>query len=503
VSDVDVVVVGAGVGGLVAALAVAARGKRVRLYESAPDVGGKIGTVVVDGVEVDTGPSVLTLPDVLDAVFRRAGTTLADELTLVRPTPSFRYHFPANIPGIDASTLDVFVDVDDTLDSVRTTLGPKAADELRSFLAYARRIWEESKDNFVFAPAPTLATMARLALSSPRRLLAVDPLRTMAAAAFAQVTSPALRLLLLRYATYNGSDPYRAPATLHCIAHVELALGGFGVKGGMAELARALGRVASRVGVDVVCGRGVDRVAVDGGRVVGVDVDGARVGAHRVVVNADVGWLAHTNPGLLARPVLSRIGPGLVPSLSGATAIVKAKRRTGRVAHEVFFSSDYADENRALFGARRPPPEPTVYLCAQEKAQARAGWSEHEPLFVMVNVPPTSARDAAADVDVDAADRAALDAGVARAVAAGLVDVDDATVWFRSAADLARRFAGSDGSLYGAASNQKSAAFLRPSNRVSSVPGLYLASGSAHPGGGVPLCAQAGLLAADAVLADG
>lgn len=486
----DAIVVGGGVGGLAAAIALGAAGKRVRLIEAAQHIGGKIGTVVVDGVEVDTGPSVLTLPDVVAGVFARAGLRLEDRLTLVSPRPAFRYHYAG------AGTLDVFVDLDETLASVRATLGTEAADELARYLDGARAIWEASKDDFVFAVAPTLPRLVRLAMTKPRKLFAVDALRSMARAIFSQVRSPELRLLLLRYATYNGSNPWQAPATLGCIAHVELELGGFGVKGGMAALARALEEAARGVGVDIVTGTRVDRVVVKDGVVVGVDVAGAFVAANNVVVNADVGWLRQTSPALLSQSRSS-------PSMSGATAILKARRRRAeadavpRVAHEVLFSSDYERETQTIFAGNAPPTEPTIYLCAQEAAHGRRGWAEHEPVFAMVNVPPLGTSGGVKNDGV--ADDDCLAAGLARARARGLLDVDDDVLWRRGAAALAHEFPGSDGSLYGASSNDRQAAFRRPGN-ASGVPGLFLASGSAHPGGGVPLCLQSGLLAADALL---
>ena len=478
----DVIVVGGGMGGLAAAIALGAAGKRVLLLERADHLGGKVGDVVVDGVAFDTGPSVLTLPDVVDRVLRLAGMSVAAHLPLVRPSPSFRYRYPSG------TQLDIFVDVDDTIASVRRTLGDVAATELASFLRYARDIWETSKDDFVFGPAPSVSTLVRLALSRPFDMLKVDPLHSMRQAINNRISSPELRALLLRYATYNGSDPTTAPATLNCIAHVELSLGGFGVAGGMSALRDALQQACAAVGVVVRTGVAVDDLVRFDGRVVGVRVGEDVVEAGSVVVNADVAWL-RALPGLAkAAPKPSSL------SMSGATMVIKARRRATRVAHEVVFpDGDYLDEFADIFRRRRGPRTPTIYVCAQEQAHARRGWAEHEPLFVMVNAPAVEA-----GIDDDSA--ALLDHALHRLRALRLIDDDDAVIWRRSASDLAAAFPGSAGSLYGAASNDRLSAFRRANNAVGSVAGLYLASGSAHPGGGVPLCLQSGLLAADAVV---
>lgn len=485
----DVVVIGAGVGGLAAATRLAARGLSVDVLEAGPRVGGKLNVRVVDGVEVDTGPSVLTLPGALDAVFRVAGTSLRNEISLREPDPAFRYLYP------DGVALDVLVRPEETIESVRCTLGAQAADDFAGFLRYAARIWEAAAPHFVYGPAPTPATLARGGLASLALLPRIDPLRRMWGAIRARVRSPHLRWLLARYATYNGSDPRRAPATLNCIAHVELAMGGYGVQGGMYEVARALARAAERAGARIHTGARVERIRTSAGRVQAVETaDGRHWPAGAAVGNADA---AHVLEDLLPRGTVRRAPAE--PSMSGWVGIVRARRGTeARVAHTVLFPGTYMDEFADIFDRGIPPAEPTVYLCAQEACHGRAGWDADEPLFVMANAP---AEPAGGPRDIESWTRL-RDTVMRRIRAAGLIAEEDALAWERTPSDLASEFPGSRGSIYGAASNSPLAAFRRPPNRVAGVRGLYLASGSAHPGGGVPLCVLSGDAAARALLAD-
>jgi phytoene desaturase len=484
------IVVGAGFGGLSAAIGLAAHGWRVTVCERGAGAGGKAGVAVVDGVEVDTGPSVLTLPDAFDAVFQRAGTRLAEHVTLRAPDPAFRYVYP------DGAVVDVRPRADDTVAGVARSLGADAARELSAFLLYARRVWDAAAPHFVLGPSPGFGAL--LAPGALAALLHIDPLRTMKGAIDAQVRSTHLRHLLYRYATYNGSDVRSAPATLNCIAHVELALGGFGVEGGIHALVRALLGVAERLGVELRYDAHVARIVTEDGRARGVELaDGTRLEADAVVANADA---AHVVADLLPRGTRHGLPSPLAPSTSGWTGILRARRvasipgaRPPRVAHTVIFPVDYAAEFADLFDRARPPEDPTVYLCAQEACHGRTGWPDAEPVFVMANAP--------AGHDGDCAE---LKERVrARLVATGLATDGDAFVWERTPAGLAEAFPGSRGSLYGAASNSAFAAFKRPPNRVPGVRGLYLASGSAHPGGGMPLCARSGLAAADAAFGDG
>ncbi|MGB6106871.1 MAG: FAD-dependent oxidoreductase, partial [Mycobacterium sp.] len=260
----EVLVVGAGIGGLAAALALSARGLPVRVLEAGPRPGGKAGIIEVDGVVVGTGPSLLTLPEVFAGLFARAGLRLSDVVGLRRLDPGFRYRYA------DGCVLDVAHDPAQTLANVRSTLGAAAEAQLASFLAYGQRIWAAAAPNFVLGPAPTWAAMVALAARHPRALAAVDPLRSMTAGIDRHVRDPHLRMLLRRYATYNGSDPRRAPATLNCISHIELSLGGYGVQGGIHALVLALVAAIHAAGGVVECETPVTEILVDGGVAIGV-----------------------------------------------------------------------------------------------------------------------------------------------------------------------------------------------------------------------------------------
>jgi phytoene dehydrogenase-like protein len=299
-------------------------------------------------------------------------------------------------------------------------------------------------------------------------------------------------MLLERYATYNGSDARTCPATLNCIAWVELGLGVYGIEGGLYSLIRALERVAMRLGVEVRTDTPVRRIDAPD-RVRGVVLDDAMIHADAVVCNADIAHLADTllpGPRSPKRPKTA--------SMSGWTAVFRARSAPDRLAHEVLFPSDYEAEFADIFDHDRPPREPTVYVCAQSRAHGRLAWPDAEPLFVMANAPPeplSGTRDPSVWTDL----RQVVHERLLRS---GLVHADDPVIWERSPRGLADTYPGTRGSLYGAASNTRLDAFGRPPNRWTRVPGLYLASGSAHPGGGVPLCAQSGRLAAHAALVD-
>lgn len=474
------VIVGAGMGGLAAAMDLLAQGMSVDVFEAGNRVGGKANIAVSDGVAFDTGPSILTMPDVFDALFDRCGVSFRDRVSLVTPTPVFRYVYP------DGVEIDVHHAPDDTLASVEASLGTAARDQLATFLAQSKRIWDVAGPQFVYGPAPTVANVLALGPAAWLSMTKVDALRTMLGAIRKTVTDQHLEWLLSRYATYNGSDPRTAPATLNCIAWVELGLGGFGVSGGMHALALAMADVIRELGGRIHLNAPVTSIQTDTRRCVGVRVHDDDHHADAVVINADVAHLIHDLlPARLPTPKTER-------STSGFTAVVRSALRPERAAHTVVFPEDYQAEFADMFDARRPPQAPTVYACAQSTAHERTGWDGAEPVFLMANAPASD----------DIVDYAPLREQVlSRAIAAGLVSEDEPVVWERTPTDLAQQYPRTGGAIYGAASTDRFAAFRRPNNRTV-IPGLFLASGSAHPGGGVPLCALSGVQAAKQVLRD-
>jgi phytoene dehydrogenase-like protein len=464
----DAVIIGAGMGGLSAAITLASQGRKVCVLEARRQPGGKAGSLMLEGVRVDTGPSVLTLIDVFDTLFRTAGATIGDMVSLIRPSPAFRYVYA------DGVELDVHFELADTLESIANTLGSQAKLEFEAFMKYAARIWESASQAFVYGPAPSFALVLLQSFRALGLLSAIDPLHTMKQAIESRVQSPHLRMLLSRYATYNGSDVRRAPGTLNCIAHVELALGGYGVEGGIYRLVEALVETAEKLGVVIQTQARVEEILLEKRRVKGVALENReRIEASCAIANADA---------------------------AGYNALIRARRRIDRprgVAHCVLFPEDYEREFSDIFDRKSVPDDPTVYFCAQEVCHRVAGWSEHEPLFIMSNAPAWDEANKA-----DRAGDSVAQRMLARLRDARMIEPQDRILWERAPKDLADAFPHSRGSIYGAASNSRTAAFKRPPNKIKRIPGLYLASGSSHPGGGLPLAALSGIIAARAALAD-
>jgi phytoene desaturase len=482
-----VAVVGAGLGGLAAAARLSALGHAVTVYEQAPAVGGKLGWFARDGHAFDTGPSLVTLPYLLEDLFAATGASLATALDLLRVDPAVAYRFA------DGTRLSMPGSAEDVPAALDDALGAGSGAQWAALLRRAEAMWAVTEGPFLRAPLRGPVTMARLARSAAD-VATVAPWQSLRGLGTHHLRDPRLRTLLDRYATYSGSDPRRAPAVLATAAHVEQRYGSWYVRGGLRRLAEAVAERAVERGAVVRTGTAVQKVLTEGGRVAGVRLSDGRVATADVVVSgADAGALYREllplDRGTAGvRRNLARV----MPSLSGVVLLLALRGRTpGLAHHSVLFPDDYDAEFDAVFGvgAHRgrpvPVPDPTVYVSAPDDPALRPD-EDSESWFVLVNAPR---HDPMGGVDWDAPGLAGRYAEqVLDVMARRGLDVRDRLRWceVRTPADLARDTGSPGGSIYGTSSNGPRAAFLRPAN-ASPVRGLFLVGGSAHPGGGIPL----------------
>ena len=485
-----VLVIGAGVGGLVSALELAAHGLDVTVLDRAAGPGGKLREVDIGGAAIDAGPTVFTMRWVFDEIFQAAGETLDSHISLKPADILARHHWNAG------ETLDLFADIDHSADAIGAFAGAKEAQGYRRFCARGRQVYQALDAAFLRSQRPTPLSLTRAA--DPVGLWRGAPFSTLWQQLGRHFRDPRLRQLFGRYATYCGSSPFAAPAILMLIAHVEQR-GVWLVEGGMHRLAQALAGLAERRGVALRYCAEIADIAVKDGRVEGATLaSGETLCADIVVVNADAAALAR---GFLG-PAVRGAGPGIQPrerSLSAVTwAMVAPTGDFPLVRHNVFFSDDYRREFDEIFRQGRLPSGPTAYVCAQDRGAVDGRMTGSERLFCLVNAPATG--------DSKCFDRSEIEECETRTFAllsrCGLrIDRTAAAATMTTPADFDRLYPGTGGALYGRASHGWRASFRRPGSRTR-IAGLYLAGGSTHPGAGVPMAALSGRLAAASILAD-
>lgn len=485
--------IGAGIGGLVASLLLAASGRDVLVLERAAAPGGKMREVAVDGARIDSGPTVLTLRGVFDAIFAAAGARLDDHVRLTQAEILARHAWEGG------ARLDLFAEPQRSEAAIGEAFGAAEARGYRAFEAAAAEVWGLLEESFVRAPEPSLSrVMASQGMFGAHRLMAIRPFTGLMGALGSFFRDPRLAQLFGRYATYTGSSPYDAPATLMLIAHVE-ARGVFLVEGGMQRLAEALAALAVARGAEIRMGTAVREIRVAGGRVAGiVTEDGEAIEAATVVANADAGAIA---AGILG-PDAARAVPGMRPAERSLSAVTMSMRvRAGGFPlsrHNVFFSPDYPAEFSAIFGRGQLPADPTVYVCAQDRDDAGNAPDGPERLFSIVNAPARGDTRPLTNEEISACETATF----RRLERLGLIlERQPERIRTTTPNEFERMFPGTGGALYGRASHGWNASFERPTARTR-LPGLYLAGGSAHPGAGVPMAALSGWTAAHLISHD-
>ena len=466
------VIIGAGVGGLSAAIALSARGEKVTVLESQAGAGGKMLPVQLGDQDFDSGPTVLTMRWVFDELFALSGAQL-DAHVKLQPLRTLARHY-----WTGGAALDLFADPQQTADAIGRFAGKTEADGYKTFSAAARRTHQSLLQPFLKSQRPTPWGLS--AAMPMADLLSINPFESLWHALGRHFKDKRLQQLFGRYATYCGSSPFTAPATLMLVADVEAA-GVWRVEGGMSALAKALYDQAKTLGVNFHFNCKAERIELENSRLSSViDAHGLRHPCKAIVVNADSEAVA---TGLFGGQV-GRARASLSAkqrSLSAVTWCALTKENGLPLSHHtVFFSDDYAAEFADLKSG--PAKNPTVYMCDQDQGRK----------LILVNA-PADAQGAPDDIEMRMLNRLQR---------CGLtLTMQAAPMLRRTPKDFAELYPATAGALYGRASQGWLSTFLRPKARTK-IPGLYLAGGSTHPGPGVPMAALAGMRAAEALMQD-
>lgn len=483
----DIIVVGAGIAGIASAVRLSARGFKVHVFEQNPYPGGKLAEIRKEGYRWDAGPSLFTLPEQVDELFQLSGEQPGNYFNYRRLKTVCHYFWD------DGTFLPAPADEKEFASRAAQLFNIKE-DTIHKYLNKSKFIYETTAPVFLdqslhkphnYLNLKTLKGIIRMPRLGIFSILNDDNER--------QLRHPKLVQLFNRYATYNGSDPFRAPGVLQSIPHLEFGRGAFFPEGGMISIAHSLYELAKRNGVVFHFDSPVDRIEYKNHKITGISSKGIFYPASRVVCNSDV------VPAY--RKLLQEIkAPEKVleqPRSSSALIFYWGMDRVYEELdmHNIFFSNDYRAEFASIHEGKTIFSDPTVYINTTSAYQPEDAPPGGMNWFVMINVPGNTGQqwDKLIELSRNSIIQK-LEKRLGRDVRKHIVceEILDPVL-------IEKRTSSYQGSLYGSSSNNRYAAFLRHANFSTKLEGLYFCGGSVHPGGGIPLALKSAKIVSELI----
>lgn len=482
------IVIGAGIAGIAASIRLAAAGFKVRVYEKNESPGGKISEKRMGAFRFDTGPSLLTCPEYIGELFELFDKPAGNYIRFIQPDPVSRYYFP------DDSWIDTYADKPKFAGELS---GKRVRDSEKVFVVLrdAGNIYDLTREVFLerslhkvrnYFNWPTLRGLLNF-----HRIHAFESMHRYNSR---KLKDARLVRIFDRFANYVGSDPFKAPATLNVISHLELNRGVYVAEGGMYQVVRALVKLAEEAGVEIHTGMPADKIVVENKRVKGAVIAGSFVESDYVICNADIHNTYHKLlPEIKAPEFVLRQGAS-----SSVLVFLWSMHRSvpGIELHTTFFGKDDESEYRAVFGEKTICSEPTIYVYNSSRAVPEDAPPGKSNWFVMITAPGHEGQNW--DEMVDKSRRYILRklSHVLKENIEALIEAEEilTPVHFMEMTHSRK------GAIYGNNSNGIFSAFLRHPNFSNRIGGLYFCGGSVHPGAGIPLCLLSAKIATGMIL---
>jgi phytoene desaturase len=468
------IVTGAGIGGLASGIRLAEKGYRTTIVEQAANTGGKISEFRESGFRFDRGPSLLTLPGLIDELFLLCREDPSEFFNYSKLDKSCKYFWD------DGCVINAWADQDKFMEEVRSQTGEQP-DRLKKFFQKSKQLYDLTARSFLFSSLHKAENFkSREFLNTLLNSWKLDPFISMHKRNSRWFRNKRIIQLFDRFATYNGSNPYKTPATLNIIAHLEHTLGSYFPAKGMYDIAASLTSLAERQGVKFMMNTKVRQIVIEDGVARGINTDDSFMPADIIVSNLDV--------NLLYRDLMPSgdIPAGLTKDQRSTSALIffwGINTTTQLDLHNVLFSENYKDEFTDLFDHRIIPSDPTVYIYISSKVVKSDAPSGSENWYVMINAPENSDRITGESI---AKARESIIARIDRVLG---IEIEKSIIFERTLdpATIEKETGSYKGSLYGLSSNNMFSAFNRHPNFSRKYRNLYFTGGSVHPGGGIPL----------------
>ncbi|SDC94229.1 phytoene desaturase [Algoriphagus faecimaris] len=471
----DAIVIGSGIAGLASAIRLKVKGYQVDVFEANSYPGGKLSEITLNGYRFDAGPSLFTLPEQVEELFRLAGRKAEEHFEYEKLEVACHYFWE------DGKQLKAWADINRFAEEVETKLG-EPAQNVREALRSSAFIYEHLAPLFMHRSLHQVSTWTNAqAMKSYLKMGKLGIFSTMHEANKQRFSNPKMVQLFNRYATYNGSDPYQTPATLNIIPHLEFNIGAYFPKKGMHEITQSLYKLAEELGVKFHFNSKVEEILVEKGKAIGIKVQEDIFLADLVVNNMD---MVNAYKSILRKqkqPKKLLDQPKSSSALIFYWGVKKEFKELG--LHNIFFSEDYKTEFEHIFKKGSIYDDPTVYINITSTHKPDDAPKGCMNWFTMINVPNNQGQDW--DQMIAEARKTIIDKvnRVLKTDLEPLIEVEE----ILEPRTIESKTSSANGALYGNSSNNRFAAFLRHANYSSDIKNLYFCGGSVHPGGGIPL----------------
>lgn len=481
----NIAIIGGGIGGLAAAIRLRAKGHKVEIFEANGYVGGKLSVISQDGFRFDAGPSLFTMPQLVEELFAVAGKNVNDYFAYSRLDEICRYFYE------DGTVIKAHANPVLFAKELAEKTG-EPAENITNFLQKSERYYNLVGGLFLYKSMHKASTFLNWkAVKAIAQLPSLGIFSTMNSANYSTFEQAKVVQLFNRFATYNGSDPYQTPALLNIIPHLEHNIGAFFPKGGMYAITKSLSKLAEDMGVVFHLNSPVERITMQGQAATGICVKGQELTFDIVVSNMD---MVNTYKYLLPK---EQSPTKLLHQPKSSSALIFywgiEQQFADLQLHNIFFSENYKAEFEHIFQRKSIYHDPTIYINITSKHEPSDAPAGCENWFTMINVPNNSGQDW--DMLIAEARKNIL-SKLSRMLHT------DVSALIRTEAileprSIEARTSSSQGALYGNSSNNRYAAFLRHANFSPTLKHLYFCGGSVHPGGGIPLSLLSARIMAD------
>lgn len=486
-----IAIIGGGIGGLTAGLYLAKAGFETSIFEKNEKLGGKAYELAIDNFRFDKGPSLLTMPFILEQVFSENNLLFSNFLRLKKLDVICKYFFE------DGTEFYAYSDFEKLSEEIENKFG-ESKKTTQKYFEYCKTIYDLTADVFLFRPFEfSIKSINKKTVLAALNIFKIDPFRTMHQANRSFFRNFKAIQLFDRYATYNGSDPYKAPATLNIIQHVEYNLGAYIPENGIYDIVKAYKKALENYDVKIYANSEVNRILLKNNKATGIIVNEEKLEFDSILSNADVEYTYDILCDNIETPEAKRYRK-FEKSSSALVFYIGVKGSFNNLeTHNIFFSKDYKKEFYEIFNLKKIPEDPTIYLYVSKKINPNDAPTNWENWFVMINVPSS--------ISINEEQAIRIKEKLLKKIFNFLNFSSYPEVIFFDllTPELLEKHANSlGGAIYGISSNSKIAAFLRQKNKSRYISKLYFAGGSAHPGGGIPLVALSGKIASELIIKD-